>query len=147
MGITKILVKYGVKAGGRVFDTLIPLPATPDVCMQSVGIDDFSDDDDGWDEDFSRLLEHLADGEEFSLATWYPQTGLSEMLDLPKLSDIMDCLVMDDQTHFTIVMGPRRITFTRGHQVLWLERFSRERITSLPFPLEPTNNDRIAELF
>ncbi|MCP4374867.1 MAG: hypothetical protein GY794_01600 [bacterium] len=147
MGITKILVKYGVKASNRVFDTLIPLPACPDACMESVGIDDFSDDDDGWDEDFSSLLEHLADGEEFSLVTWYPQTGLSEILELPRISDIMNCLAMDDQTHFTIAMGPRRITFTRGHQILWLERFSQDRIVSLPFQIEITDNDRIAELF
>jgi hypothetical protein len=145
--IERILIKRGVRAGGRVFDTLIPLPFNSDACLQAIGIEDFDDIGDRWDADFCNILEKLVDGEEFSVVTWEPQTGVSEIIESARLSDITGYLAYVDHVDFVIVLSGRRITFTRGHEILWLEGFSQDRINTIPFPIETTDNGRIAELF
>ncbi len=147
MGIEKILSRGGVRTGGRIFETLIPLPANADVCLQAIGIEDFDEIDDRWDADFCSILENLVDGEKFSVVTWNPQAGISETIESARLSDITSYLSWYDHIDFVIVLSGRRITFTRGHKILWLEGFSRDRINALPFPIEATDNGRIAELF
>ena len=147
MGITKILIRRGVHAGAKVYDTLIPLPADSDACLQAIGIEEFDDSDDSWDADFCSILERLVDGEGFSVATWEPETGVSEIIDSARLSDILGYLAFADHVDLVIVLGGRGIRFTRGHAILWLEGFPEDTINALPFPLEATDNDRIAELF
>lgn len=132
---------------GRVYDTLIPLPADSDACLQAIGIEDFDDSDDCWDANFHSILENLVDGEEFSVTAWHPATGESELVDSAQLSDIVSYLACADHMHFIIASGKRTIRFTRGHAILWLEGFSQDRMNTLPFPIETTDNDRIAELF
>ena len=59
MPITKILIQYDTRVGDELYDVLLPLPANVDACMKAIGIENFDDADDKWDEDFLNLLRTL----------------------------------------------------------------------------------------
>jgi hypothetical protein len=147
MGISKILRKQGVVVAGTEYDVLIPLPANDDACLKRIGINDFDDTDDEWDANFCEILECLTDGEQFHVTGFNPNTGEIEPMETVTLSDIQGYLALYDHLNYVIHLNERRITFTRGHEIFWLEGSFVNRINLLRFPIYISDNDRIAELF
>ena len=140
-------MKNGVDIGGRVFDVIIPLPANSDECMKNIGINDFDDADDEWDNDFLAILTSLIDGQEYSISTTGWTSKDRESLGTARLSDIQSLLAYYDHVDFVISVRDRKITFTRGHEILWLEGFENSKLHSLNFEIEESRNERIKELF
>jgi hypothetical protein len=147
MGITRILLKWGVTRRGKGYDVLIPLPANADACLAKIGITDFEDADDSWDADFLRLLEVLFGKGACSIAWVDPATAETEPAHSAGLADIQGMLAACDHMNVTISSDDRHVTFTRGHLILWLQGFSHSTLESLPFSVEATENDRIGDLF
>ena len=147
MGITKILLQENVRVGSQNYAVLIPLPANPDVCMRSVGITDFGDGDDQWDADFCYILESLVGGKSYHVAVMNPQTLATEVLETKRLADIQGVLAYNDHMNLVIVSGARSISFTRGHEIMWLNGFQKNELSSLRFPVEIIHKAKLAELF
>lgn len=146
MGITKILVAYDVRIGALPYDVLLPLPANADACLAGLGITDFADADARWDADFQTLLQTLMPGN-CSIFTRDPTTGSEVLIPGARLSDIPGYLAYDDAQHLILSSGTKAVTFTRGHEILWLTGYAPEEIRSIPFTLAAMNTDRIRELF
>jgi hypothetical protein len=147
MGITKVLAKSAVAAGKKVYDVLIPLPANADVCLKSIGIEEFGDADETWDADFCRILRTLIGNEPYSVAAVDPATGEIEPIASATIADLQEFLAYCDHINFVITVGDSSITFTHGHEILWLSGFSKLAIMSLPYHIETVENERIGELF
>jgi hypothetical protein len=147
-GITKLLFQGNIDISGVKWDVLIPLPANADVCMEAIGITDFSDSDDKWDADFNTIVEHLIGNNTYSIFSVDPRTGDQESCDNSTVADIQSFLANIDHLDLVITIADKKILrFTRGHAIFWLSRFDRRDIESLPFTLEPLRNDQIGELF
>ena len=146
MGITKILVAYDVRIGALPYDVLLPLPANADACLAGLGITDFADADARWDADFQTLLQTLMPGN-CAISTRDPTMGSEELIRGARFADIPGYLAYDDAQHLILSSGTKAVTFTRGHEILWLTGYAQEEIESIPFTLEAMNTDRIRELF
>jgi hypothetical protein len=161
MGIRRVLWHPDLWLFSAAYDVLIPLPANHDVCMNAVGIKDFGDADDDWDNDFDRILQRLVNGEDFTLeAKSYPSLSFpnehrvfgntqtsTQVLDGYHLTDIQGFLAHDDNSEFIVKMRNKSITFTHGHEIFWMCGFSEARIRSIGFPLELINNRDLYTLF
>ena len=110
-------------------------------------IEEFGDGDDDWDKDFTGVLIALVEDRAYSVTSVDPTTGDSELLHQAKLSDIQGFLAYNDQMRLVINLGEKTITFTGGHEILWLNGFSMDIIDALPFSIERISNNRIGELF
>lgn len=148
VGITKLLFQENVDISGVKWDVLIPLPANADVCMEAIGITDFGDGDDKWDADFNMIVKHLIGSKIYSISSVDPQTGDQEPYDNSIIADIQSFLANIDHLDLVITVAEKKILrFTRGHAIFWLLGFEKHDIESLPFTLEPLQNDQIVTLF
>jgi hypothetical protein len=147
MGITKILLKKGVVAAGNKYDVLIPLPATHDVCMEKIGLNDFDDTDDEWDANFCEIIECLIAEEEYRIFAFNPQTEEKETINCNSACDIQGYLAQCDHLNFSIYLDRKSITFTRGHEILWLDGLFDSRIEMIRYPIIAADNNKIGELF
>jgi hypothetical protein len=147
MGITKILLKKGIVVAGIKYNVLIPLPATHDVCMEKIGLNDFDDSDDEWDANFSEIIECLIAEEEYRIVAINPRSMEKEPINCNSVCDIQGYLAQCDHLNFLIQLDRKSITFTRGHEILWLDGSFDRRIEMIRYPIILSENKKIAELF
>ena len=147
MKINKILWQSNIEIESEFYDVLIPLPANHDVCMKNIGIDEFEDSDEEWDEDFNRILEQLVDNNQFVVKSYTPETREEEVIQNARLRDIQGHLAYNDHLHFTVEVENREIVFTRGHEIFWLKGFSVDAINKIEAVLEPIQNPNIKQIF
>lgn len=147
MKIKKILWQSNIEIESEFYDVLIPLPANHDVCMKNLGIAEFEDSDEDWDEDFNRILEQLVDNNQFSVQSYSPETRETEVIENARLIDIQEYLSYYDHLNFAVKVENKEIVFTRGHEVFWLKGFSKDAINEIEFEIEPIQNPNIKKIF
>ena len=137
MKIKKILWQTNVEIEGKNYD----------VCMKNIGIENFDDSDEERDEDFNKILKLLVENENYRIKLYNPKTKESEIIENARISDIRGYLAYYDHVNFIVETGEKEIVFTLGHEIFWLNGFSKDIINSLGFQLEEIQNDRIKEIF